>query len=88
MFTRRRGKAARRATIIRWKAQVAGSSAAVRNKVPNARRDILVALATKLILLWVLYVLFFAPPRRPRQDALSTADAVAGPRTAGASQHE
>ena len=88
MPTRRGGKAGRRATIIRWNALEAGSSAAVRKKVPITRRDILVAVATKLILLWVLYGLFFAPPHRPRQDALSTADAVAGPRTNAASQHE
>jgi hypothetical protein len=47
-------------------------------KWSHVRRDILVALAVKAVLLVALYQLFFAPHLRPRQDPAATAAAVLG----------
>lgn len=44
----------------------------------QARRDILVALSVKLVLLTCLYLLFFGPAHRPPSDASATAGALMG----------
>jgi hypothetical protein len=52
----------------------------------RATRDMIVALAVKACLLAAIYTLFFAPSRRPADDAGSTAAALLAAPIHGASK--
>jgi hypothetical protein len=51
-------------------------------KESHAARDVLAALALKLMLLLALYFLFFGPAHRPASDAAQTAAAIVGAKPA------
>ncbi|MEO8307062.1 MAG: cytochrome oxidase putative small subunit CydP [Pseudomonadota bacterium] len=44
----------------------------------NLRRDILIALTIKAVMLVALYQLFFAPRMRPQQSPATAANAILG----------